>query len=192
MAPILSPPHPIDEHAHWALSLWYPSDHSPSFDPEIFDHAVMGMGLAGEALETLEAAMADGPLDSKLMLHELGDTLYYWCVSCSRAGLVPSDAWPVGFDFDSVPLAPFGHSAVQLAAVHLAIASGRCAEAFKKMVRDGAPPARLAAALPAMAERLARLAQACGFSVRQVALANRAKLAGRAARGTLRGDGNDR
>lgn len=192
MAPIHARPHPIDEHADWSLSIWHPSGLDPTLDPQVFDHAVMGMGLAGESLETLEAAMADGPLDAQLMLHELGDTLYYWCVSCSRAGLVPSSAWPRGLDFDSAPLAPLPRPDIDSSAIQLAIASGRCAEAFKKMVRDGAPPARLAAALPAMAERWAALARACGFSPSQVALANRAKLAGRALRGTLRGDGNDR
>jgi hypothetical protein len=186
------PMHPIDDYAQWALTLWFPSDRAPSFDAEVFDHAVMGMGLAGEALETLENAIADGPLDMPNMLKELGDTLYYWCVACSRAGLVPSQAWPSGFIFDAVPSAPFARAGIERAAIHLAIASGKCAEAFKKMVRDGADSTRLAAALPEMATRWVQMTHACGFSARAVAQGNRTKLAGRMARGTLRGDGNDR
>ena len=184
--------HPIDVYAQWCMSLWFPSDRLPDIDADVFDHAVMGMGLSGEALETLEAALTDTPLDLDLLLKELGDTLYYWSVSCLRVGLAPSQAWPSHIDYDIAHVKSINPHEIERAAIRCAIASGKCSEAYKKMVRDSADNSRLRDGLPGMALTIASLMQACGFSPRQVEDANREKLSGRIARGTLRGNGNDR
>ena len=187
------PRHPVDEYAAWAMTLWFPSGRE-SLDKassEMMDLAVMGLGLAGEALETLEATVAAGPLDRLHATKELGDSLYYWCVACSRAGVEPSSAWPSENLFHEAP-EPLSREAIVLAAARLAIAAGQCSEAIKKMIRDGADGSRMSAFLPECAERWTQLCSALGLSPAEVVLANRAKLAGRVARGTLRGDGNDR
>lgn len=182
----------IGAYAEWAMSLWFPSSRVPRIDDEVFDHAVMGMGLAGEAIETLEMASLEEPLNLGGLLKEMGDTLYYWCVSCARAHVDPSEAWPSDVRWDFKPARRQDHSMIERSAIRLAIASGKCSEAFKKMVRDGADHARLAAGLGPMARRLVEMSWACGYSLEEVAEGNKSKLAGRVARGTLRGDGNDR
>lgn len=190
---IASLPLTLNEYAQWALSLWLPStSKTVPISHDVVDQAVTGMGLSGEALETLEAACQDHPLDLDHLRKELGDTLYYWCVACLRAGLTPSDVWPSDIDFSQVQSGTRSPHDVERAAIHLAIASGPCSEAFKKMVRDGADAEQLRSALPKMGLALARMCEASKFSPIEVALANRAKLLSRQARGTLRGDGNDR
>lgn len=184
--------HPLSAYAAWTQSMWMPSQNAGPTPQRVIDRAVMGMGFGGEASEVLEAARGRQALDRALLAKELGDALFYWCVCCAEAQLPVEKAWPAEHGFSDKPDAMGTRAHLEQAAIEFVISSGKCQEAIKKMIRDGAGVERLAGLLPKAAEDFALLCKAAGFSIEEVVVANQEKLRGRLERGTLRGDGNDR
>jgi NTP pyrophosphatase (non-canonical NTP hydrolase) len=80
----------INEYAEWTEGFWFSgTDRS---DKESL--AIMGLGLAGEAGETVEHIkkfIRDGNLDREALKKELGDVIYYWSRVCRQFNLLPSD-----------------------------------------------------------------------------------------------------
>lgn len=171
----------LEGHGAWTLAFWRaPKTWSPALLEEGPTLCVLGLGLVGEAVESLdvvsEAIEADGPLDGARLREELGDTLYYWCVACARCGIPPERAWPASVDFEKPAPAAGSPAQIERAAILLARRARVCSESVKKMLRDGLDASALGASLPPMGAALALAARAAGFSGLDLARSNRDKL----------------
>jgi len=159
------------------------------------DYAIMGLGLAGETGEVVDAlndCAAIGAPD-RTLLNELGDAIFY----CARiANAVDLQIGP-GF-CPAVTLDPSFHDAWAVQP-QMTIASGRVCEALKKLIRDGVPSqayrvfqSKLTQALNAYLQAWLVVVASAGFTPQEVLAANKTKIASRAARGVLQGSGNER
>lgn len=171
-------------------------------------------GLTGEALEVVEIALGRlvGQPSTATAVSELGDVCWYAAALTHRLGL------PLSVVAGTDNLDRFAADAratddlaaldaeVQLAAgaMQLAVLCGRVLETVKKTARGDDGPALLplqlsgartdaVAALVGLAvRRVAVLAELCGTSLTEVCDTNLDKLAARAFRGTLSGEGSTR
>lgn len=171
----------LEGHAAWALTFWRaPKTWSAPLLDEGPTLCILGLGLVGEAVESLdviaEAIESGTPIDMSRLSEELGDTLYYWCVACARCDLDPARAWPLSIDFKAPAPAALSLAATERAAVLLARKARVCSESVKKILRDGHDISALRASLPPMGTALALAARAAGFSGLDLARNNREKL----------------
>lgn len=179
----------LQAYCTWSVSAWILSPESSICT----DYAVMGLGLSGETGEIVEALLnctKFGEIDNTLR-KEFGDALYY----CARI--------TAAFELELAPvacqLAPLSlGNAVQYAAP-LFVAAGHCAEALKKLIRDGVAPAdepvfkaKLSRGLNDYLAAWLNLACAIGLNPQELIALSVLKIEDRKARGVLRGSGNDR
>lgn len=199
----------IDTFAAWTAALWTPSGGAsvPGVlrlkrppDPEL---EVMSHGLAGELGEAIEL-LVEPVLDRGAMAKELGDVIYYWARLCAYFDLKPSallahvtkshapvtsfDAFATWAETTAAP-----EEGAVLRGLHLTGKVGRVMERLKKRIRDDTfDPALFADDMAAVALHWARLCTSVGCSPEDVLGQNINKIEGRAARGSLRGSGNNR
>jgi NTP pyrophosphatase (non-canonical NTP hydrolase) len=95
--PCTEPYNNIDQYARWTESFWFSGIGRP--DKESL--AIMGLGLAGEAGETVEHIkkyIRDGNLDPIALKKELGDVIYYWARICKQFGFEPTDVLRTNYE----------------------------------------------------------------------------------------------
>lgn len=179
----------ITEYSKWTEIHWANS-RLAGIDAKLASELVMVMGLGGETAEIVEELLIvqesrEPEVLLQTLIKELGDAMYYWARIVPTFGMDPAELFtrdePV-FVFDA-----------QRQALKLVAASGHVLEAGKKYVRDGQlNRPKLETGLVDYAKAWRALCSALGLNYCDVLQTNRDKIEGRNARGTLRGNGNDR
>ncbi len=152
------------------------------------------LGLSGETAETFEK-IAEGNVDTTEILKELGDVLWYAATLSWEAGL------PLSGEEEDRPfprLVSDGVRSRKSTGDDLVVAVGKVSEIVKKVMRDADGKFDeyrrdlLREQMKKVLNAAAQVAYAYGGDLSSVAEGNLEKLASRAERGVLKGDGDNR
>lgn len=154
-----------------------------------------GLGLCGETSEFVEKAM-DFTIDKEACAKELGDVFWYFTTICRCINLRPN--YVIALNAQLPSDTPFN------TLLHLSRCAGYVAERIKKLLRDedekwcdtGVVPlnrqADIAIHLNMVYQYWRQCAIMIGYTPEEIVALNIKQLSSREARGTLKGDGDDR
>lgn len=198
--------HDLQAYGRWCQGIWIGSPRSPQeFDER--DFTIMSLGLGGEVGEVMglvEAAAGGGAVDRIQAIKELGDVFYYWSMLCRALTLDPWRCWrmalpqgvelPPGVDQAAAALVRAAQSnQPPLNPFSLSSRCGEVLEQLKKRVRDDTfDPDKFALAMGRLAQAWCAMANRFGLRPSDLLRANIDKVEDRAARGVLRGSGDNR
>lgn len=155
-------------------------------------------GEAGELAEKIELLLAQPHLvaNNDDLIKELGDVYWYTAAVSFELGLklddVAAQAMLAGIDRIGA------HLSLARCALRICAAQGKVCELLKKGIRDAdgiiddERQDKLTDALGQLLRACGNMAATLGCSPQQVMLTNAYKLAGRKARGVIKGDGDNR
>lgn len=197
--------HDLVAYGRWCQGIWIGGPRSVE-EFEERDLTVMSLGLGGEVGEVMEIVelASTGTADRAAATKELGDVFYYWSMLCRALELDPWHCWqltlPDGIELprgtDSAATCLVKHAKNRhppLTPVSLSARCGGVLEQLKKRVRDDKfDKDRFSMAMGCMAQAWCVMVARFGLVPSQLLRANIDKIEDRAARGVLRGSGNER
>lgn len=197
--------HDLAAYSRWCQGIWIGAPLAVSDFTER-DITVMSLGLGGEVGEVMELVemAGTGKIERSSATKELGDVIYYWSMLCRALDLDPWQCWqsalpdgaelPRGVDRAAECMVEHAMNChPPITAVSLSARCGNVLEQLKKRVRDDTfDPEKFSLAMGRMAMAWCVMVGRFGLTASQLLRANIDKIEDRAARGVLRGSGNER